>query len=272
MSVPNEGGAIDPAGAEDLSTEDSPSSESNPETDDDNVSEDEIKDRAENAGSEEEGEEGQPKDEPLHKNPRFKEVIRQNREMRKKLADMESEKAKAKEDKPGDERESKPRNEVYSKLFEGAPQFEFKEPKQYQDIGDLYQDFRTALLGDLDYLRQSDDQARSEATAKFESQLSAIKEDLGDQDAFDSFATFLEQAINKYPTADVDMVFDLWLEKYEAEDDQLNNSGKEDDAKQKRKPSKVNRSSKPPKAKGSKPSYDYISKKSMDDIMSDLVG
>lgn len=251
------------AGAENLSAEDSPTLESNPGADD---ATDSVKDRAEGANPDADTD-NPDKDEPLHKNPRFKEVIKQNREMRKKLADLEKSKEQPKEPEKSDKGD-KPNTDFYDRMFEGSPDFEFRPAKEYKDIGDLYRDFRRAFLSDMDFVRKSDDDARSKATAEFEAQLGAIKEDLGDDAAFDDFAGFLEQVIQKHPTADVDMVFDLWLERYEG------GEGKPTDDKSKdqpRKPSKVNKSNKPPVAKGKKPSYEYIRSKSMDDIVADLI-
>lgn len=260
MSEPNAGGAIDMAGAENLSTEESPTLESNPGADN---AADSVKDRAEGVDPDADNPD---KDEPLHKNPRFKEVIRQNREMRKKLADLEKGKEQTREPEKS-EPSKQTKSDFYDRMFEGSPDPEFRPAKEYKDIGDLYRDIRRQFLADMDFVRQSDESARSKATAEFESQLGSIKEDLGDDAAFDSFASFLEQVIQKHPTADVDMVFDLWLERYEG------GEGKPEDDKskdQQRKPSKVNKSNKPPVAKGKKPSYEYIRSRSMDDIIADL--
>jgi len=203
---------------------------------------------------EEEGEdEGESKMEPLHKHERFRQVIKQNRQLRKENEALKKSKAT-----------TSPITDDFDAMFEGGPEHTFKAPKEYESIDEIYSDIRKAFFSDMAFYRDKDSQERSAAAEAFQSQLDSIQDDLGDDSAYQSFLGFLETAMKKFPTVDVDSAFDIWLENYSPR-------SQEPEGEKPKKRSKINKSNKKTSAKRKGPSMEYLRNNDFDTIVQDLM-
>lgn len=174
--------------------------------------------------------EDESKEDPLHKNPRFKEVIEEKNLYKEQLkllqAQIEEQKAKSsletKEDAPVEDIP----DEQFDKYLSKLPERTFKESKfdeegnlieGYQTIGEMYADFRKQILKDISLVdglagqeiqqtKAQQDEADKQEAAKVKSVLE------GSQENIDMFTQWAE-SLYKKPTAETELLADLSLAK-----------------------------------------------------------
>lgn len=143
------------------------------------------------------------KSEPYHKNPRFQELVRKNREKDIRLAEMQKEldgyrvKQTPKSGDPYDSTDEF--DATVASYFKGVPKPKLKE--QYADVNELYAAFEANIFKRFKLAEQAEKSRQSEQEHQSQEQISNelndFKDEIGEEEYINTFKPFAKKILDK---------------------------------------------------------------------------